>query len=33
MGKVTENILSIKKGQCGIHTDIIKHLLTNKCSI
>ena len=34
IGKVTENILSIKKGQCGIHTfHIVKYLLTHKYSI
>ena len=33
-GKVTEDILSIKKGQCGIHTfRLLKYLLTHKYSI
>ena len=34
LGKVTEKILSIKKGQCGIHTFcILKYLLTYKYTI
>ena len=34
IGKVTENILSIKKGQCGIDTfHIVMYLLTHKYSI
>ena len=31
--KITENSLSIKKGQCGIHTfHMLKYLLTRKYS-
>ena len=34
LGKVPEDILWIKKGQCGIHTfRILKYLLTHKYSI
>ena len=34
IGKVTEDILSIKKGQCGIYTfRTLEYLITHKYSI